>query len=60
VVSFSIAFLVNQAVLISATGLFAIHPNISQIFSMIAYTIVFYGLSKKFVFVPAPEDTKQR
>lgn len=50
VVAFTIAFLLNQFVLFILLSTAFLSAEIAQIFAMIAYTVVFYLLSKYFVF----------
>ena len=48
--AFVCAFIINQAVLFVLFRIFSIQPEIAQIFSMIAYSIIFFLLNKYFVF----------
>ncbi|MEI8204589.1 MAG: GtrA family protein [Bacteroidota bacterium] len=50
IIAFAGAFLLNQAVLYLCIRILLVHPEIAQIFSMIAYTFVFYILNKFYVF----------
>ncbi len=49
-VSFALAFLLNQLVLAMGVGWLRIPAEISQIIAMSVYTVVFYLLNKWFVF----------
>lgn len=49
-VAFAGAFILNQAVLFVLFRILSIRPEISQIFSMSAYTVGFYLLNKYYVF----------
>lgn len=49
-VSFCVAFLLNQFVLLILLGWFNLRAEIAQIFAMAAYSVIFYLLSKCFVF----------
>lgn len=55
--SFAGAFLLNQAVLFFLFRVFSIRPEISQVFSMTAYTIGFYILNKYYVFITPAKKT---
>ena len=48
--AFCIAFSINQAILWGVLRSAWLRPEIAQLFAMVAYTIVFYLLSKFFVF----------
>lgn len=50
IVAFCIAFSINQLVLFIFLKTLLMSPEIAQIFAMTSYTVVFYFLSKHFVF----------
>jgi putative flippase GtrA len=56
VLAFCIAFAINQAVLWGLLQGGSLSPAIAQLFSMVAYTVVFFLLSRFFVF----RDTRAR
>ena len=50
ITAFACAFIINQVVLFLLFRILSVQPEIAQIFSMMAYAIVFYMLNKFFVF----------
>lgn len=54
IVSFAIAFALNQAALFVLIRMFSLPAEIAQIFSMALYTVAFYLLNKHFAFRAYP------
>ena len=50
IAAFACAFIMNQAVLFILFRIFSVQAEVAQIFSMIAYSFVFFLLNKYFVF----------
>lgn len=50
IVSFALAFAINQAALFVCYRLLLIPAEIAQIFAMVVYTVVFYLLNKHYAF----------